>query len=60
VTFADVARSAPCRCELLQAALGAECCPALSVEHLLDRLSDADHPSAGAERRLQTDKGTAA
>jgi hypothetical protein len=60
VTHADVARSAPCRCELLQAALGAECWPALSVEHLLDRLSEADHPPAGAARRSETDEGTAA
>lgn len=29
----------PCRCELLQQALEGACGPALSIEHLLDRLT---------------------
>lgn len=48
----------PCRCELFQLALEGASWPMMSIEHLLDRLTDPSWGSSGLARNHSTNEGT--
>lgn len=47
----------PCRCELLQMAFEDLAWPTISIEHLLDRLSEPPDPGSGAPRKPRGNQG---
>jgi len=47
-----------CRCELLQVAFDGACWPIMSIEHLLDRLTDPSGHEPDLARDLSKNEGT--